>query len=91
MHSISPMDVLSIYMDIRYRRIKKRDAETGMWVVDCTNDYNVIPVQKIVCNVHLIPFFESPLSITHHPVDVYSFDSYIVNKYSSCLAFQYFS
>ena len=62
-----------------------------MWVVCCTNDYNVIPVKNIVCNVHLIPFFENPQSITHHLIDVYSFDSYILNKYSSHLAVQCFS
>ena len=88
---MSLTDMLHIYIDIRYQSIKKHDAETGMWVVDCTDDYNVIPVKNIVCSVHLIPFFESPLSITHHPMDVYSFDKYFVNKYSSCLAYQYFS
>ena len=83
--------MLHIYINIRYQSIKKCDAETGMWIVYHTEDYNVIPVKNIVCNVHLIPFFESPLSITHHPMDVYSFNQYFVNKYSSHLAFKYFS
>jgi len=78
----------------KYRSFKKRDAETGMWVVDKTDNYEVVPVSSVMCKVHLVPFFNSRSSLSSlgnpdlHP---YSFERYLVNCYSDSYAFKYFS
>ena len=76
----------------KYRSFKKRDAETGMWVVDKTDNYEVIPVSSVMCKVHLVPFFNSHLSSLGNPdLHLYSFERYLVNCYSDSYAFKYFS
>ena len=78
----------------KYRSFKKCDAETGMWVVDKTDNYEVIPVSSVMCKVYLILFFNSWSSLSSlgnpdlHP---YSFECYLVNCYSDSYALKYFS
>ena len=60
------------------------DKETGMCIVDRSQKYNVIGVEAIVQSIHLQTLFEEQDSaIKAHSLNwnVYSFDTYVVNKY----------
>jgi hypothetical protein len=85
---------LAYVRHFRYTSLKKRDIETGMWVVEKTDDYEVVPVNLMMCKVHLVPFFETRSSVSgtgNENRDAYSFQRYLVNCYSDRYAFKYFS
>ncbi len=57
-----------------------------------TDKYEVLPISDIVCNVHMIPFFDSPMMLIDNRFeDVYSFDMYLVNCFSDRFTFRNFS
>ena len=76
-----------------FQRMKERDPETGMWIVQRTEKYEILPVSSIVRNVHMIPFFDSPTMLTNNPgfEDGYSFNLYLVNSYSDRYATRNFA
>ena len=68
------------------------DEDTGMWIVQNTDKYEVLPISDIVYNVHMVPFFDSPTMLRDNEFeDVYSFDMYLVNCFSDRFAFGNFS
>ena len=65
-------------------KCKVSDKETCMCIVDQSHKYNVIGVEAIVQSVHLQPLFkEQEYAIKANSCNwsVYSFDTYVVNKY----------
>ena len=77
-----------------YTNLKKCDAEIGMWVVEKTDNYEVVPVSSVMCYVYLVPFFDTWSSLSsqgNQDWDVYSFQHYLINCYSDSYAFKYFS
>ena len=77
---------LAYILHFRYVSIKKRDLETGMWIVERTDNYDVIPVTSVVYDVYLIPVFDSQST----EKDVYSYNRYFVNRYSDRYAYMRF-
>ena len=76
-----------------YTSSKKHDAETGMWVVENTDNYEVVPASSVMYSVHLVSFFDSQSSISsweNQDWDFYSFKYYLVNCYSDSYAFKNF-
>jgi hypothetical protein len=77
---------------LQYFQCLKRDTETGMWIAERTDKYEVLPVSALVRNVHFVPFFDSSTTHADNPFDnVYSYDMYLVNCFSDKFAFKYFS
>jgi hypothetical protein len=78
---------------IQWFNIGARDTETKMSVAFRTEEYNIIGVDAIVRNIHLIPFFETPNSATNmrqQNIDEYSLPKYLVNHYSDAEAWEEF-
>ena len=68
-----------------FEKRKKKDEETGMFIVDCSKKFNIIDVMAIVQSIHLQPLFhkrDSAIQAHSRNWNVYSFDTYLVNKYS---------
>ena len=70
----------------KYQSIQKHDMETGLWIVNRTESYEVIPISRIVYTIHLIPLFNTQTNVTN---DMYSFESYLLNWFSDRIAFKY--
>jgi len=86
-------DVMHLAYLQYFQRMRERDPETGMWIVQRTENHEIVPVSSIVRNVHLIPFFDSPTMLTDNPEyeNGYSFDMYLVNSYSDRYATRNFA
>ena len=70
--------------------LKKLDPQTGMYILERSDLYEVIPARNILRNVHLIPFFETTFSARDTldaKTDVYSFHKYVFNHYSDMHSF----
>jgi hypothetical protein len=68
-----------------FARRKNVDHETGMHIVERTKKFNVIDISEIMRLVHLQPLFEerdAAIKARSKNWNVYSFDKYLVNKYS---------
>jgi hypothetical protein len=77
---------------LRYYQCLNRDSDTGMWIVQRTDKHEVFSISSLERNVHMIPFFDSPTMITDNQFkDVYTFDMYLVNRFSDRFAFRNFS
>jgi len=62
-----------------------RDSETGMYILEHVDSFEVIPVSIIERNVHLIPYFDNPSSARDSLKkrrDEYSFRKYLLNHFS---------
>ena len=71
-------------VDPSTKNMVSRDYETGMAVAMRTGQFNVVSVDAIVRTVHMQPFFEECDSARKNlagGLNVYSFHSYLVNKY----------
>jgi len=71
----------------------QRDPDTQMSIATRTQKFNVIGIDAIVRNIHLIPFFESQNSARtaqYLQKNIYSFDKYLVNHYSDREAWEMF-
>jgi len=66
----------------------ERDEETGMWVLEQTKMYEIVPVSSIVYHVHLIPFFGNRTSARDALLkqDI-TFDVYLLNLHSDIYTF----
>lgn len=56
-----------------------------MYILECTDIYEVVDISTIVHRVHLIPYFETPTSARdalREKRDVYSFKKYFLNHFS---------
>ena len=76
-----------------FLKCKRRDKETGMCIVDRSHKYNIIGITAIVQSVHLQPLFEeqnSAIQARSQDWDVYSFDAYVINKYSDRASWEMF-
>jgi hypothetical protein len=66
-----------------------RDPETQMAVAVQSGQFNVMSVNAIIRIVHMQPLFEehdSAQKLIAANLDVYSFDSYLINKYADRLS-----
>jgi hypothetical protein len=71
-----------------YTRRTERDQETGMWVLDQTKSYEIVPVSSIIRNVHLIPFFDNQRSASDALLeDEITFNTYLLNHHSDRYTF----
>ena len=65
-----------------------------MWILERTKSFEVIPVEAIIHNVHLIPFFDvttSAQDALKAKKDAYTFQKYLLNHYSDKYSFFKFS
>ena len=72
---------------------KVRDKETGMCIIDQSQKYNIIGVEAIVQSIHLQPLFEewnSAIKARSCNWNFYSFDTYVVNKFSDRASWEMF-
>ena len=61
-----------------------------MWILERSEYFEVIPIETIVHNVHLIPFFDATTSAKDTlkaKKDAYSFQRYLLNHYSDNYSF----
>ena len=68
-----------------FKMYDERDPETGMYILERVDSYEVIPVSAIEHNVHLIPYFDNPSSARdslNKRCDEYSFQKYLLNHFS---------
>jgi len=68
-----------------------RDPETGMAVAVRSGQFNIVSVDAIVRAVHMQPLFEdcnSAQKAMACKLDVYSFDSYLVNKFADRISWE---
>ena len=76
-----------------YDILGSKDPETGLSITKCTERYNFHTVNKIVCLIHLIPFFktlETARAKLGKGNQEYNFNKYLVNHYSDRFAFENF-
>jgi hypothetical protein len=75
-----------------FKVLSRRDQDTGMWILERTELFEVISVNAIIHNVHLIPFFDamSGKDTLEAKKDVYSFQKYVLNHYSDRYSFSNF-
>jgi len=68
-----------------------RDPETQMFVAERSEEFNVVSVDAIIRAVHMQPLFEeqdSARKVLANKLDVYSFHSYLVNKYADRVSWE---
>jgi hypothetical protein len=68
-----------------------RDPETKMAVAMRSGKFNIVSVKAIIRAVHMQPFFterDSARKALQSGLDVYSFDSYVVNKFADRLSWE---
>jgi len=68
-----------------------RDLETGMAVAVRSGHFNVVSVDAIIRTVHMQPLFEdcdSARKSLANGLNVYSFRSYLVNKYADRVSWE---
>jgi hypothetical protein len=68
-----------------------RDPETGMAVAVRSGQFNIVSIDAIVRAVHMQPLFEdcnSAQKAMAYKLDVYSFDSYLVNKFADRISWE---
>jgi hypothetical protein len=78
------------------KKVKKvkmvtRDPETQMAVAVRSGQFNVVSVNAIIRAVHMQPLFQEHNSAQKHlaaNLDMYSFDSYLVNKYADRVSWE---
>lgn len=71
-----------------FTRRAERDEETGMWVLEQSREYEVVPVSSIIRQVHLIPFFNDRTSARDAILDRgITFDVYLLNHHSDRYTF----
>lgn len=76
-------DVPEISVDGKIKMVS-RDPETQMAVAVRSREFNVVSVDAIKRAIHMQPLFvecDSARKMLANKQDVYSFDSYLVNKY----------
>src|SRR3954470_285411 len=68
-----------------------RDPETQMAIAVRSYQFNVVSVNAIIRAVHMQPLFQEHDSARKHlaaNLDMYSFDSYLVNKYADRISWE---
>ena len=68
-----------------------RDLETQMAIAVWSNQFNVVSVNAIIWAVHMQPLFQEHDSARKHlaaNLDMFSFDSYLVNKYADRISWE---
>ena len=72
-------------------KMAARDPETQMAVAVRSGKFNVVSVNAIVRQVHMQPLFEERNSARKkltEKLDVYSFDSYLINKFADQMSWE---
>lgn len=67
-----------------------RDPDTNMLMLERTETFEVIPLQIVLRNIHLIPYFDTSTSAKDTlkaKRDIYNFDKYLLNHFSDKYAY----
>ena len=73
-----------------FKRLLKQDPEMEMSILECRKTYEIIQINSIIQNVHLIPYFDTPRSARDAlkaKTDEYNFSRYLLNPYSDVYSF----
>lgn len=84
-------DITDVPKNPEERELVARDPETRMAVAVRSGRFNVVSVNSIVRAVHMQPLFEdhdSAQRLLAAKSDVYSVDTYLVNKYVDRLSWE---